>query len=269
MMRLAAVLAWAAVTLVAAPAAAERVYDLGSEAPVAGHKTWHDLLTQLFSDLRQEPQKDGKMGSVIHGNVDLRPIDKDGYGDCGAGGPLQIEYLEYAYAEISGKARLIVGITTDHGACFGALALFDALEVKLLDTANIQQDTHYTYGPDFARRLGVDGQLVVADSFHLNSDGSFNNLVLVLVTADKLSLIDNVNADSEWDCDHHRRIAEEPYVVVTPDYGRFDRITGYIKRTVEPVGGDCRTPTGNPKVTISRTDWRWDAVRKAYGKVSP
>jgi hypothetical protein len=234
------------VALAATPAAADRIYDLGTEAPVPGHKTWRDLLGQLFPDLRQEPRKDGKTG------------------DCSGGDPLEIEYLEYAYAEISKKERLMVGVTTDHDACFGAVALIDGWDGKLLDAVNIQQDQNYGYGDHFVRSLGRDGQLVVADSFHTTTSNSPENYVLVLATVDKLSLIGNVEAQSEWDCEHHRGIGEQPYVVVTPDYGPFDRITGYIKRTVQPVAADCRTATGKPAVTITRTDWRWDAARKAY-----
>lgn len=260
-----------AILIAVAPAAAEPVYDLGSQAPVAGNKTWRELLRALFPDLRQEPGKDGKIGDYIHGNVDLRPIDRDGFDDCGAAGgePLRIEYIQYAYVEISQKARLMVGVTTDHDACFGALALFDALEGKLLDAVNIQQDQNYGFEPLLARRLGPDAQLVVADSFHTTTSNSPDNYVLVLASVDKLSLIDNLNGESEWDCEHHRGIGEQLYVVVTPDYGSFDRITGYTKRAVQPVAGDCRTHAGDPKVTISRTDWRWDAAKKTYRKVSP
>jgi hypothetical protein len=103
----------------------------------------------------------------------------------------------------------------------------------------------------------------------MTTDSSPTNYVLVLATADRLSLIGNVIAEGEWDCEHHRGTSERPYVAVAPDYGPFNRITGYIKRTVRRVGDDCRTPTGKPTVTISRTDWRWNAAKKAYGRVSP
>ena len=64
-------------------------------------------------------------------------------------------------------------------------------------------------------------------------------------------------------------IGEDPYVVIWPDYGPFDRITGYIKSSVQRLAADCPTPLGKPAVTITRTDWRWDAARKAYRRVSP
>jgi hypothetical protein len=257
------------VALAAAPAAAEdrQVFDLDTKAPVPGDKTWPDLLKQIFPDLRQEAGKDVKIGYVVGGQTKLRPIDKDAFDDCSDESP-RIEYLEYAEAQIGGRPRLIVGITTEGDACFGALALFDSRgDIKLLDAVNIQQDMNYGYGDQgdrFVRQLGPDGQLVVADSFHTTTSTSPDNYVLVLATADKLSLIGNVNAQSAFDCDHHRSVAENPYVVVTPDYGSFDRITGYIKRTVQPVADDCRTPTGKPAVTITRTDWRWDTAKKAY-----
>jgi hypothetical protein len=253
----------------AAPARDDTVFDLGEKAPVPGNKTWRDVLKGLFPDLRQEPRKDdGRMGDVIHGKVSLRPIDKDPFNDeCGD--VARIEYIEYAETSVPDQSRLIVGVTTED-SCFGALALFDARgENKLLDAVNIQQDQNYGYGDHFVRRLGPDAHLVVADSFHTTTSSSPDNYVLVLATADKLSLIGNVDARSEFDCDHHRSIAENPYVVTTPDYGPLDRITGYIKRTVQPVGEDCRTETGKPKVTITRTDWRWDATKKAYRSASP
>ena len=59
------------------------VYNLGDKAPVPGNKTWRDLLGQLFTDLRQQPMKDGgRMADFIHGKVDIRPIDKDSFEDC-------------------------------------------------------------------------------------------------------------------------------------------------------------------------------------------
>jgi hypothetical protein len=261
-----------AVALTAAPAAAMdiQVFDLDTKAPVMAGKTWAELLRQVFPDLRQETEKDGTIGYAVGEQNNLRPIHKDTWNDACPEPSPKIDHIEYADVEISGHPRVIVGVTTEADACFGALALFDATgEAKLLDVANIQQDMHYAYGPDFARRLGADGQLVVTGSFHLNSDGAFDDELLVLANADKFSLIGDIEADSEWDCEHHRRISEDPYVMITPDYGALDRITGYVKHAVQPVGEDCRAPAGNPKVTITRTDWRWDAARKAYRKVTP
>jgi hypothetical protein len=254
--------------LAAGPAAADPVFDLGTKAPVPSGKTWRDLLSQIFPGLRQEPGKDGKTGDFFHGKVSLRPIGKEAFGgECPD--PGEIEYLEFADVSISGKPRLIVGVTTED-PCFGVLALYDAGgENKLLDAVDIQQDAQYAFGENFVRPLGPDGQLVVADSMHTTTSMSPDNDVLVLATADKLSLIGNVDAQSERDCDHHRAVGEDPYVVIWPDYGPFDRITGYVKRSVQRVAEDCQTPQGKPTITISRIDWRWNAAKKAYGRVSP
>lgn len=254
----------------AAAAEDNQVFDLGQKATLPNDMTWRDVMRLVFPDLRQEPSKDGRIGDFIHGQVSLRPIDKQAFEEDCPKEPLRIEYIETARVEISGKMRVLVGITTEGDACFGAVALFDGgADTKLLDVVNIQQDQNYGYGNGFARSLGPGGQLIVADSFHTTTSSSPENYVLVLATADKLSLIGNVDAQSEIDCDHHRTIAENPYVVVTPDYGAFDRITGYIKRIVQPVGDDCRTPTRSPTVTISRADWRWDPAKKAYRRASP
>jgi hypothetical protein len=129
--------------LAVAPAAAEdtQVFDLGTQAPVAGNKTWRDLLGLLFPDLRQEPGHDGKTGDFIHGKVDIRPIDKEAFEDYCPDTPLRIEYINFKQVEIDGQMRLIVAITTDGDACFGALALFsNQFEARLLDVVNIQQD---------------------------------------------------------------------------------------------------------------------------------
>jgi hypothetical protein len=262
------------ITLAASPAVAGygQVFDLGEQAPVPGKKTWRDLLGQLFHDLRQEPQKDGKIADVIHGSVDIRPIDKESFADCPGSEPLPLKYLDYADVEIGDEPRLIIGITTDGDSCFGALALFDGSvqgDAKLLDVVDIKQDANYFFGDGFVRPLGSDGQLVVADSFHTTTSVAPDNDVLVLATIDRLTLVGNVDAQSEVDCQHHRTIGEKPYVVVTPDYGAFDRITGYIKRTVQPVGDDCSTAAGKPTVTITRTDWRWDPIKKAYRRATP
>ena len=263
MTRLAAlVLAFA---LAAMPATADPVYDLDAKAPVPRDKTWRDLVRQIFPDLRQEPGSEGKTGDFIHGEVNLRPIDKEAFGgDCPD--PPRIEYLEFAQVEIARKTRLIVGITTDGDACFGALALFEGTgDSKLLDVVNIQQDANYVFGPDFVRSLGRDGRLVIATSFHTTTSSSPDDEVLILATDDKLSLIGNVIARSERDC--RRSVAEEAYVAIMPDYGPFARITGYIKRSARRLADDCQTQQGREAVTITHTDWRWNAARRAYTKV--
>jgi hypothetical protein len=266
--RLAALLL--ALALAAAPAAAEQVFDLGTNAPVPNGKSWRDLMRQIFPDLRQEADAKGNAGDYIYGKIGVRPIDKEAFdGDC-PDAPLRIEYLDFAQVRIGQKMRLIVGVTTEDDACFGALALFDGEGVaRLLDVVDIMQDANYGFGPGFVRSLGVDGQLVVVDSFHTTTSVTPDNDVLVLATEDKLSFVGNVAAFSERDCDHHRAVGEDPYVTIWPDYGPFDRITGYIKRSVQLLAADCETHQGNPAITITRIDWRWDAAKKAYRRVSP
>ena len=254
-----------ALALAVAPAAAEQVFDLSAKAPVPNGKIWRDLVRQVFPDLRQERLPDGRTGDFIHGKIELRPIDKDAFGgDCDD--PVRIEYLEFAEAEIARKSRLIVGVTTDHDACVGALALFEgAGESRLLDVVNIQQDANYAFGSDFVRPLGPDGRLVIATSFHTTTSNSPDNAVLVLATEDKLSLIGNVTAQSERGC--RRVIGEDGSVAIAPDYGPFARITGYVKRTVRRLAADCETQQGKETVTITHTDWRWSASRHAYTMV--
>jgi len=256
-----------AFALAAMPAAAEPVYDLAAKAPVPHNRTWRDMVRQIFPDLTQEPGPGGKTSDFIHGKINLRPIDKEAFGgDCPD--PPRIEYLEFAQVEIARKMRLIVGITTDGDACFGALALFDGTgESGLLDVVNIQQDTNYVFGPDFVRSLGTDGRLVIATSFHTTTSTSPDNDVLILATEDKLSLIGNVVAQSERDC--HGVVAEDASIAIAPDYGPFARITGYIKRSVRRLAADCETPQGKEVVTITHTDWRWNAAAHAYRKVTP
>jgi hypothetical protein len=72
-------------------------------------------------------------------------------------------------------------------------------------------------------------------------------------------------AQSERDC--HRVIAEDGYIAIAPDYGPFDRITGYIKRSVRRLAADCETQQGREAVTITHTDWRWSAARHTYTQV--
>ena len=56
-------------------------------------------------------------------------------------------------------------------------------------------------------------------------------------------------------------------MAIMPDYGPFARITGYIKRSARRLADDCQTQQGREAVTITHTDWRWNAARRAYTKV--
>ena len=51
---------------------------------------------------------------------------------------------------------------------------------------------------------------------------------------------------------------------IAPDYGPFARITGYVKdRDAASSQPDCQTPQGKEMIVITRTDWRWNAARRA------
>jgi hypothetical protein len=256
-----------AFALAASPAAAEQVYDLDMKAPVPHDKIWRDLVRQIFPDLTPGPGPGGRTSDFVHGQVSLRSIDGEAFGgDCSD--PPRIEYLEFAEVEIARKQRLIVGVTTKGDVCVGALALFDATgDSKLLDVADIKQDANYAFGPDFVRSLGPDGRLVIATSFHTTTSSSPDNAVLILATEDKLSLIGNLMAQSERDC--RRVVAEDGSIAIAPDYGPFARITGYMKRSVRRLAADCETQQGKEAVTITHTDWRWNAAAHAYRRVSP
>jgi hypothetical protein len=260
-MRFAAVIV--AFMLAAAPAMADTVDDFTAAVPGIPGKSWMDLLKQLFPDLAVGPKNE----AVVRGGIALRPIEEDGAFTDECLDELKLRSLEFAQVRISGKNRLIIGVATDGDTCAAPLALFEGSgDGKLLDAANVKQDKNYSFGRNFVRSLGEDGQLVVVTNFHTNAGEGYDTETLILATADKLSPIGSVFAKSEIDC--RRSIAEEATISLAPDYGPFARITGYVKSSTRRVAPDCQTPQGKEMITIDRFDWRWSAARQAYRKVA-
>ena len=252
-----------ALALAALPASAETVDDFTASVPSVAGKTWIDLLRQVFPDIAVDP----KNGAIVHGDIDLRSIEKDGAFTDECPDQLQLRSLEVAEATVSGKRRLIVGVATDGDTCAAPVALFEASgEGKLLDAANVKQDKNYSFGHDFVRPLGADGQLVTVTNFHTNAGEGYDTETLILATVDKLSPIGSVFAKSEIEC--RRAVTQEATVAIAPDYGPFARIAGYIKTATRRLAADCQTPQGKEIIAIARTEWRWNAARRAYTKVS-
>ena len=254
----AAMLAFALATV---PAAAVTVDDFSASAPGVPGKSWLELLRQVFPDIALGLKNE----AILRGDIDLRPIEPDGAFTDECPDELTLRSLEVVDARIAGKRRLIVGIATDGDVCVAPLALFDGSEGKLLDATNVKQDKNYSFGHDFARSLGPDGQLITVTNFHINAGEGYDVETLVLATADKLLSIGSVFAKSEIDC--RRSMSQEATVGIAPDYGPFARITGYVKTTTRRLAPDCQTRQAKEIIAIARTDWRWNAARRAYTKV--
>jgi hypothetical protein len=179
------------------PAAADSVDDFTAAVPGIPGKTWMDLLRQVFPDIALGPKNE----AIVRGNIALRPIEKDGVFTDDCPDELKLSSLEVSQARIADKPRLIVGIATDGDSCVAPLVLFEGSgEGKLLDAVNVKQDKNYSFGRDFTRSLGPNGQLAVVTSFHINAGEGYDIEALILATADKLSSIDPIFAKSETDC---------------------------------------------------------------------
>ena len=262
-MRLAGLALVLSLAVAAVPARADTVDDFTTAVPGIPGKTWIDLLRQLFPEIAAGPKHE----AIVHDQIALRPIEEDGAFTDECPDELKLRSLEFSQTRIAGKPRLIVGIATDGDACVAPLALFDGSgEGKLLDAANVKQDKNYSFGRDFTRSLGPDGQLVVVTNFHTNAGEGYDTETLVLATVDKLSSIGSVTAKSEVDC--RRSTSEEATISIAPDYGPFARITGYVKTSTRPVAADCQTPQGREMITIDRIEWRWSAARQGYRKLT-
>jgi hypothetical protein len=251
-----------ALALAVPPAAADSVDDFTAAVPGVPGKTWMDLLRQVFPDIALGPKNE----AVVRGDIALRPIEQDGVFTDECPDELKLSALEFSEARIAEKRRLIVGIATEGDVCAAPLALFEGSgEGKLLDAVNVKQDKNYSFSRDFTRALGPDGQLLVVTSFHINAGDGYGIETLILATTDKLLSIGSVFAKSEMDC--RRSVSQEATVSIAPDYGPFARITGYVKTATRRLASDCQTPRGKEMIAITRTDWRWNAARRAYTRV--
>ena len=250
-------------SVAALPAMAETVEDFSASVPGVPGKNWVDLLRQVFPDIALGPKNE----AIVRGDIDLRPIEKDGAFTDECPDELALRSLQVAGVRIAGKRRLIVGVATDGDSCVAPLALFEGNgEGKLLDAANVKQDKNYAFGSDFVRPLGPDAQLVIVTNFHTNAGEGYDTQSLILAMADKLVPLGSLFAKSEIDC--HRSVSQEATISLAPDYGPFAGITGYVKTTTRRIASDCQTPQGKESIAIARTEWRWNTAKRAYTKVS-
>ena len=248
--------------LAAAPAVAEEVADLTAASGIAG-KTWIELVRQALPGIAPGPNG----GVVVRGKIKLRPIDKEPPpgGDCPD--PVAIQALEVARPRIANKERLIVGVAIDGDQCAAPLLLLEGDgQGKLLDAANVKQDEHYFFPPDFVQPLGAGGQLVVVNGGHTKAGEGFETRILVLATEAKLAYIGGVSAHNQGAC--QSETWEKPTIRTAPRPTGFAEVAAEVESTVKRKGADCVTPQGKDTVTTTRTLWRWIPAKRGYKQVS-
>ena len=248
----------AVASLAASPERPAPIDDFAASIPEIPGKTWLDLLRQLFPDVAEA--EGGSSGATASEIISLRSIGAADESWLQCDGGIKIRNLDARPAQLAGRRFLIVTVEIPND-CAGLLALFDETG-KLVDAVNVKGDQHASFSGDYVRPLGTGGALVIASSWHDNSNQSYDLTMLILAKPDGLSSIGDVFALGSRTC--REVMTEETTVRVARDGAPLARIDVEVRRRIQKLAEDCETKLSRPAVASFRGNWRWNAKKTAY-----
>lgn len=247
----------AALSLLAVPSGrAAEIDDLSREA-FAG-KSWLDLLRQALPDIAADPRL--KHVATAGRGVELKPLG-DTFGEGGWGAPIRVISVEAHRATIGGRPRLVLALTLENEAAAPLLLFEGDGEGRLLDAANVKTDQQSSLIAPGLRPLGPQGALLTARSTHSNSNQAYAIASLVLVSAERFSLIGAALTYSERDC---RKESTQDLAIATRPAAAMATIELSVTQRVRRNRADCETPAGRETRRLVRGAYVWNAARGAY-----
>ena len=229
--------------------------DLSAAVPGAQGKTWRDLLSQIFPDITQSPSPPADVTATEMS--DIRSIGDGDESRIDCDHKIDLASADARPIQLGDQHRWIVTLTTKD-ECVTPLAMFDG-DGKLIDLVNAKGDQHLSFADDYLRPLGPAGALVIAWSFHDNSNESYDDIWLILAKPDGFSEIGAVSPFGSRDC--HGRFTEEAVIRTAPAMPRIDV---EVTRRATKFAKDCVTKRGREVVTTFDGSWRWSVKKHAY-----
>jgi hypothetical protein len=232
--------------------------DFAASVPEMPGKTWLDLLRQVFPDIAEA--ETGNAGAIASAIIPLRSIGAADESWLQCDGGIKIRNLDARPAQLVGRRYLIVTMAIPND-CAGPLALYDATG-KLVDAVNVKGDQHVSFSGEYVRSLGTGGALVIASSWHDNSNQSYDLTMPILARPEGFSSIGDVFALGSRTC--REVVSEETAIRVVRDGALLARIDVEVRRRIQKLAEDCQTKLPHPAVALFRGSWRWNTKKGAY-----
>ena len=247
---------------IAAASAADAAFPApGDAVPGADGVTYLDLLREIVPDL--EPADAVYRGTRV---VPLRHIAGP---DNQSEPPQEPTVADFSVLPLEGdgRSRILIlvdlGMALDSADGYAVLALFDpAATPRLVDAADVAFDRMTWFLEPVRLDLGGGRQAVLTVSMHSNSSQAYVSDAIILIDADRLSLVDSVFTFSDKTCAFER--GQEARITTSGTAEPADIVVTVTERTV-PTGADCGSEAvpEPPGRTILAT-YSWNAAESRY-----
>ncbi len=244
---------------IAAASAADVAFPApGDAVPGTSGVTYLDLLREIVPDL--EPADAVYRGTTV---VPLRHIAGP---DRQAEPPLEPTVADFSVLPLEGGRILLLvdlGMALDSAEGYAVLALFDpAATPRLVDAADVAFDRITWFMEPVRLDLGAGRQAVLTTSMHSNSSQAYVSDAIILIDADRLSLVDSVFTFSDKTCAFER--AQEARIATSGTAEPADIVVTVTERTV-PTGADCGgEAVPEPPGRTIRATYSWNAAESRY-----
>ncbi len=229
--------------------------------------TYLDLARHFVPDIK--PSDSGYVGKTL---IPMRHIAYPNYtaGNMDGFGFYDISTVRM---HADGKERLLVvfDLAQTSGTSDGAavLALYDvSKEIKLLDAADIGFDQSTYFFDQALMPVSENSDVILTMSTHFNSNQTYTTQLMIMVSHDKLELIDTAFLFNERLCTGERQ--QNIRYAANPDAGKpYAPIAVFVTETTTASGADCgpdaKLPAGKREI---RVDYKWDVTAAKYVKDS-
>jgi hypothetical protein len=232
-----------------------------------GITTYLDLARHFVPDIK--PSDSGYVGKTL---IPMRHIAYANYtaGDTEGFGFYDISTVRM---RADGKERLLVlfDLAQASGSSDGAavLALYDVTkEIKLLDAANIGFDQSTYFFDQALMPVSESSDVILTMSTHFNSNQTYTTQSMIMVSHDKLELIDTAFLFNERLCTGERQ--QNIRYAANPNAGKpYAPIAVFVTETTTASDADCGPDTKLvPGKRDIRVDYKWDAAAGNYARSS-
>lgn len=244
--------------LASASAADVAVPAPGDAVPGANGVTYLDLLREIVPDLEQ--------ADAVYRGRTVVPLRHIAGPDLQAEPPQEPTVADFSVLPLEGGRILLLvdlGMAGDAAEGYAVLAIFDpAGKPRLVDAADVAFDRMTWFLEPVMLDLGAGRHAALTMSMHSNSSQAYVTTGILLVGADRLSLVDSVFTFSDKTCAFDR--TQEARIESSGAAVPADIVVTVDERTM-PTGDDCGgEPLPEPMQRTIRATYSWNAAGSRY-----